>query len=86
MEKCITNKKTYPTQEIAEEALIGAHTRFTYAPQGGPIAVYECADCGRYHLTSRGPMNAKLAEQLASGKIKRQKDADDWENKWRSKS
>jgi len=85
MEKCVTHKKIYPTQEIAEEALIGAHTRFNYTSQGGPIAVYQCEDCGRYHLTSRGPMNQKLAEQLASGKIKLQKEADQWENKWRKK-
>ena len=85
MEKCVTNKKIYPTREIAEEALIGAHTRFNYGTGGGPVAVYECADCGRYHLTSRGPMNEKLAGQLANGKIKLQKEADMWENKWKKK-
>ena len=83
MEKCVTNKKIYPTREIAEEALIGAHIRFNYASQDGPIAVYQCEDCGRYHLTSRGPMNAKLAEQLASGKIKLQKEADQWSDKFK---
>jgi hypothetical protein len=85
METCVTGKKIYPTLEIAEEALIGAHIRFQYASGGGPIAVYQCADCGRYHLTSRAPMNEKLAQQLATGKIKLQKEADAWESKFRKR-
>jgi hypothetical protein len=85
MERCVTGKKMYPTQEIAEEALIGAHTRFQYPSGGGPVAVYQCADCGRYHLTSRGPMNGKLADQMASGKIKLQKEADAWESRFRKR-
>lgn len=85
MIKCVTGKKTYQTQELAEEALIGAHTRFEYKNEQGPIAVYQCTDCGYYHLTSRGPMNPKLKQQLDSGEINRQKRADDWINKLKHK-
>lgn len=85
METCVTHKKIYTSKEIAEEALIGAHVRFHYSSGGGPVAVYQCDDCGHYHLTSRGPMNEKLASLLSSGKIKLQKEADRWESKWKKK-
>jgi len=65
---------------MAEDALIDAHSRHQYAGTG-PIAVYQCEDCGYYHFTSRGEMNKKLAEQIASGKIKRQQEANQWMNK-----
>jgi hypothetical protein len=85
MIKCVTGKKVYQREELAEEALIGAHTRFDYKTGQGPIAVYKCADCGQYHLTSRGPMNNKLQQQLNTGEINRQKRADNWLNKLRHK-
>lgn len=78
MIKCVTNKKVYLTEELAEEALIGAHTKFYYARGQGPMAVYCCEDCGYYHLTSQGPINDKLQQQLSQGKIEQQKLADEW--------
>ena len=81
MIKCVTQKKVYLTQELAEEALLGAHIRFDYAAGRGPLATYPCRDCGYFHLTSKGPMNPALAQQLKSGKIDRQKEADAWEKK-----
>ncbi len=81
MIKCVSNKKVYPTREIAEGALIEAHTQFEYTQGSGPIAVYQCEDCENYHLTSQGPMNQKLAELLKDGKIQRQKEANQWLNK-----
>jgi hypothetical protein len=85
MIKCVTGKKVYQTEELAEEALIGAHTRFDYKNNQGPIAVYKCSDCRYYHLTSRGPINVKLKQQLETGEINRQKRADDWLNKLKHK-
>lgn len=81
MIKCVSNKKPYPSKEIAEDALIEAHTNFEYARGSGPIAVYLCEDCGYYHLTSHGQMNEKLASLLKDGKIQRQKEANQWLNK-----
>ena len=81
MSTCVTNKKIYLTREIAEDVLIELWTRFDYAPNSGPVAVYQCEDCGYFHLTSQGPMNERLAQQLATGKIKRQKEADRWMDK-----
>lgn len=81
MIKCVTQKKIYLTQELAEKALIGARTRFDYADGHGPIAVYQCDDCSYFHLTSKGPVNPTLAQQLKDGQIDRQKLADEWLNK-----
>lgn len=80
---CVTGKRSYPTEEIAIEALIGAHTNFNFNKGVGPIAVYKCDDCGNYHLTSTGTVNEKLAQHIKGGKIDQQKEADHWERKWR---
>ncbi len=81
MIKCISNKKVYPSKEIAEDALIEAHTQFEYKMGSGPVAVYQCQDCGNFHLTSQGPVNQKLAQLMKDGKIQRQKEANQWLNK-----
>jgi hypothetical protein len=71
----------YPSEIIAEEALISAWIAYSYTKGNGPIGVYLCADCGSYHLTSKGVMNQKLAEQLTSGKIQQNKEANKWLDK-----
>lgn len=83
--KCVTGKKIFPTEQIAEDALIEAQTAFDYPRNNGPIAIYLCDDCGEYHLTSRGPMNARLAASLAEGKIQKQKEANFWLDKFKNK-
>lgn len=67
--------------EIAEDALLEANAKFSH----GPIAVYRCDDCGYFHFTSQGQMNEKLASYLATGKMKRQKEANDWQDKLKRK-
>lgn len=85
MIKCVTQKKVYLNREIAEEALLGARTRFEYAAGQGPVAVYQCEDCGYFHLTSKGLVNEKLAQHLKEGKIAREKQANEWLNKLKHK-
>jgi hypothetical protein len=85
MKSCPSNKKMYPSLEIAEEALIEAHTRFEYGKGSGPIAIYQCDDCGQFHFTSQGTMNQKLKEYLASGKIKLLKEANQWMAKFKNR-
>jgi hypothetical protein len=75
----------YPGQEVAEGALIETWTRFDFSAGNGPIAVYLCDDCGHYHLTSRGPMNERLSQAIADGKIRRHKEADRWMDKLKRK-
>lgn len=85
MDRCISGKRVYPSEQIAEEVLIDAWTRYHYNSDEGPVAVYKCDDCGQYHLTSKGPMNERLAKALADGKISKQKEARHWEEKFRRK-
>ncbi len=80
MLNCRTAKNVYLTESLAEDALIDAHSRNNYAGTG-PVAVYQCEECGYYHFTSKGKMNEKLAQQMANGKIKLQHQANHWMNK-----
>jgi hypothetical protein len=80
MIKCRTGKKVYLTETLAEDALLDAHGRHHYA-HSGPIAIYRCDECGYFHFTSKGAMNPKLAELLASGKLKHLREANEWERK-----
>jgi len=75
----------YPSTNIAEDALIEARTNFDYATNNGPVGIYLCEDCGYYHLTSQGRMNERLAQQLAEGKIQKQKEANHWLDKFKNK-
>lgn len=75
----------YSTRELAEDALIETQTRFEYKGNNGPIAVYQCDDCGQFHFTSKGPMNERLARALADGAIARQKEANRWLEKLKKK-
>ena len=75
----------YASAEIAEDVLIEAWTRYDYNNSTGPISVYRCDDCGNFHLSSKGPMNEKLARALAEGKIRHQKEARKWEERFRRK-
>lgn len=71
----------YRSQQLAEEVLIESWTRYDYTAGNGPVAVYQCADCGQFHLTSKGPVNEKLQEALATGKVRRQQEAAHWLDK-----
>jgi hypothetical protein len=81
MSTCVTNKKMYPSAEIAEEALIEARTQYDFGQREGPRAIYRCEDCGAYHLTSKGEVNEKLKQYLATGKISLHKEANHWMSK-----
>jgi hypothetical protein len=71
---------------VAEEALISAWIAFDYPPGTGPISVYQCDDCKSYHLTSMGPMNKRLEEYLATGKIEKNKEANKWLDRIKNKN
>jgi hypothetical protein len=81
MDRCISGKRMYSSQQVAEDVLIESWTRFDYTSGNGPVSVYQCEDCGQFHLTSKGPMNERLAKALSDGKIQRQKEADRWLDK-----
>lgn len=83
--KCPTGKRLYLTEQLAEAALIEAHIHYEYRSGQGPIAVYQCDDCGNFHLTSRGPMNERLSQLITNGSIKKQRDASRWQDKFRGR-
>jgi hypothetical protein len=63
---------------MAEEALIEARIRFVH---NSAVAVYECENCGEWHLTSQGEMNPKLKKLLHDGSIRNSRETLDWEMK-----
>jgi len=83
MKQCATGKRSYISYELAEEALIGANINYGRSHEKGPIGVYQCDDCGQYHLTSKGEINKRLDQLLKDGEIQKQKEAGWWEAKFR---
>ena len=75
----------YVNEELAIEALIGAHTAYSYKAGQGHIAVYCCDDCGQYHFTSKGPMNDQLYRQLSDGRISKEKEANHWISRFKKR-
>jgi hypothetical protein len=82
---CSSHKKMYPTESIAEEALIAARTAYDYRDKNGPVGIYHCDICASYHMTSKGPMNQRLAESIASGALKKDVEANIWLDKLKRK-
>lgn len=83
MSTCTTGKRRFATEELAVQALIEAHSVYHYQPGQGPQSVYVCDECGDYHFTSRGPMNAQLKEAIESGRMRRAQQANQWKEKFR---
>ncbi|HEY0652287.1 MAG TPA: hypothetical protein VGD65_04125 [Chryseosolibacter sp.] len=82
---CPSGKIVYASTAIAEDVLIELWSKNEYHPGSAPVAIYRCDDCGLYHLTSKGPMNEKLASAISSGTIKRQREANRWEEKFKKR-
>ncbi|HOO10825.1 MAG TPA: hypothetical protein PKW06_12865 [Cyclobacteriaceae bacterium] len=85
MKTCPTRKRCHATYELAEEALIGAHLAYRFGKGRRPVGVYQCDECGLYHLTSRGEVNSRLQKMLDEGEIQKQKEANWWEGKFRKR-
>jgi hypothetical protein len=85
MKKCPSGKTVYHTETLAEEGLIELWTKNDYPPNRGPMNVYRCDDCGFFHLTSREPMNPKLAQYLSSDKGRINREASKWLDKFKNK-
>lgn len=85
MKTCPTGKKSFVTAQLAEDALIGAWTSYEYTVPSAPVTIYQCEDCGQFHFTSKGEMNKRLAELIASGRLQRMRQADQWEHRLRNK-
>jgi hypothetical protein len=80
---CPTGKRLYASESLAIDALIEAHIQFEFRPGKGPVTVYQCEECGQYHLTSKGKINDRLEKMLADGTIAKLKEANRWHSKFR---
>jgi hypothetical protein len=83
--KCISGKKLYPTQAVAEDVLIELWSKHDYPETRAPLNVYQCDECGYFHLTSQGTMNERLARYLSSNKSKLDKEASKWLDKFKNR-
>lgn len=81
LRSCPSGKRAFITEVQAEEVLIDTHTR-QGNPGQGPVGVYRCDDCGQFHLTSKGPMNPRLAQYIKDGKLKLSQEAERWKSKF----
>ncbi len=74
------NKRSYQTENLAVDALVEARIRFS---SNTSVTVYQCVDCGFWHLTSQGTIHPRLSQALKKGDINKQREADYWERKLR---
>lgn len=82
---CSSGKKVFLSLNLGEEALLSAHVQFNFGQGKGPVAVYQCDECGQFHLTSRGNMSVRLKDFLSSADYKRQRQAAEWTDKLKHK-
>ena len=83
MPHCPSGKTSYQSRSLAEDALIDSWIRHNYSPGNGPSDVYSCEDCGEFHFTSKGNMNARLKAAWADGSISKNRRGFQLEDKLR---
>ncbi|WP_157493990.1 hypothetical protein [Fulvivirga imtechensis] len=82
---CTTRKTCYNTKEQAEDALLRARAQYPSSSGAGPVAVYHCAYCSCYHLTSKGEVSDLLRSKNTRQKIDLQREANYWESKMKGR-
>lgn len=80
---CPSGKNGFYSRELAIEALIQNHIRSGHKKGSGPQNVYDCADCGEWHFTSRTPTAEELLDPETVAFITRERNAMEWERKLR---
>ena len=81
--KCVSGKVVHYSEQSALEALVQNHIRFYHNDNAGPVNVYECRDCGYFHLTSSGSKHPLLDDPEVKKRIKLEKQSLHWESKLR---
>ncbi len=81
--RCASGKKMFASQQVAEDILIELWSKNEYHEGHAPLSVYKCDDCGYYHLTSKEPMSERLSDALKTGKIKLNREANKWLDKFK---
>jgi hypothetical protein len=81
--RCSSGKIQYDSQHLAEGALIDQHIYKGFAAHEGPQNVYECRDCGCWHMTSRNAERLpRLQEMQDSGEMRKKQQASQWERRF----
>ena len=80
---CITGKRCFDTEELAEEALIQNHIMNNYKKRQGPINIYLCQHCNTWHFTSKGGSHELFDDEDMVRKIEKGRIAYHWEKKFR---
>jgi hypothetical protein len=83
MAGCSSGKRSYLSEAVAVEALIEAHVQFDFGKRSGPVAVYQCDECGQFHLTSTGDINKRLEQVISDGTLQKLRIANKWSGKWK---
>jgi len=79
--KCPSGKSSFYAQELAEEALIQNHIRNNHREGAGPQNVYECAECGEWHFTSRPPASDVFSDEGVLKRIHEERRSLEWERR-----
>ncbi|ADQ18807.1 hypothetical protein [Leadbetterella byssophila] len=74
------SKRSYSSEELALTALLEVRGRFE---NNQAVTVYQCEDCGLWHLTSKGNLHPALKRFLDTGQARKQLEAEYWERKLR---
>ncbi len=81
--RCSSGKIQYDSQQLAEDALIDQHIYKGFAEHQGPQNVYECRDCGYWHMTSKNTERLpRLQEMIDSGEMRKKQQASQWERRF----
>ena len=80
---CPSGKQSYFDENQAVSALLDLWSRIDFKTGQGPVAVYQCEDCGSFHFTSKGTMHPDLDELLKKGNTRLTRIASEWERKLR---
>ena len=83
MTNCVTGKRCFEAQSLAEEALIQNQIINNYRTNEGPKNVYLCGECGDWHFTSKGDPHPMFEDEVVKQRIKRERLANNWERSLR---
>lgn len=76
---CTSGKRSFESEQLAEEALIQNHIRNEYRAGQGPINIYECDECGCWHFTSKGMKHDLFNDEEVIHRINAERRAFHWE-------
>lgn len=71
-------KRHYDSEDLALHALYETKVRF---PDTTVCNIYQCLDCGEWHLTSKGNLHPFIKEATDNGQLQKDRRAFEWQKK-----